>query len=392
MRAEKGWRAAVGAVAGAVAGGIVVLIRLCCHFSVSFSFLSEGARFANCLYACALDQICARKSEPGMKRQRPSEDSGESARCAAGLKPCASGDCEFHRWKRTRLKFAPSTCAHSISEAYRLMMISAFSTTASAAAAAAAVDSGSGRKRLMRSGTLKRRTAVSLTMTVDDRGDASRAAVGQLASFLGLLQDLGTAPWANHFFSTNDRMLKRLTAAHLPLIVGAKAAQANRELLVSFCDSETNLTDARNTVWITNRQQGKTSTLGKFIAALALFSPCGGLLSTIYSTGLDRAVELIKAAKQYINWFRTSFKGQSALSAVAYTRDNERSFTLRTAAGIENEVAARPRSVDSCRGDAPRSAFFDEAAFMSENFWSGWLRIGFFRIARAVCFLFGFGG
>lgn len=164
-------------------------------------------------------------------------------------------------------------------------------------------------------------------------------------------------------------MLKRLTAAHLPLIVGAKAAQANRELLVSFCDSETNLTDARNTVWITNRQQGKTSTLGKFIAALALFSPCGGLLSTIYSTGLDRAVELIKAAKQYINWFRTSFKGRSALSAVAYTRDNERSFTLRTAAGIENEVAARPRSVDSCRGDAPRSAFFDEAAFMSENFW-----------------------
>ena len=115
--------------------------------------------------------------------------------------------------------------------------------------------------------------------------------------------------------------------------------------------------------------QGKTSTLAKFIAALAVYSETGGLLATIYSTGLDRAVELVKAAKQYLSWMQKPAGQLAGYEKIQYRRDNERSFVLLTPSGVLNEISARPRNVESCRGDAPHAAFFDEAAFMSSSFW-----------------------
>ena len=100
-----------------------------------------------------------------------------------------------------------------------------------------------------------------------------------------------------------------------------------------------------------------------------MFSPAGGLLATIYSTGLDRAVELVKATKQYLNWMQEKTGTLHGYESIKYARDNERSYTIVTPAGKCNEVSARPRNVESCRGDAPRAAFFDEAAFMSSHFW-----------------------
>ena len=117
--------------------------------------------------------------------------------------------------------------------------------------------------------------------------------------------------------------------------------------------------------------QGKTSTLAKFIAALSAFSSAGGLLATVYSTGLDRAVELVKATKQYLSWMQSDEGRLAGYEELRYTRDNERSYTVRTPSGALNEVSARPRSTESCRGDAPRAAFFDEAAFMTSGFWWG---------------------
>lgn len=301
-------------------------------------------------------------------KRRRIEDDGLC--CVVPGKTCAGKLCGFHQWANQKQFFPPEDAKVSLSETYKRLMIELHSSAEPEKVRTQATSKKV--KTLTKAGVMKRsfkRTTVAATL-VSDVDKERHAGVLAVSQFMALISDLGTAPWANQKFATNQSMVRRLAASHLPIIVGKKIAVAHRETLVAFIDSEVNLTDARNTIWITNRQQGKTSTLGKFIAALAVFSPKGGLVSTIYSTNLDRAVELIKAAKQYINWYKSVFSKKTQLAAaLVYTRDNERSFTLRTHAGSENEIAARPRSVDSCRGDAPASAFFDEAAFMSENFW-----------------------
>ena len=51
--------------------------------------------------------------------------------------------------------------------------------------------------------------------------------------------------------------------------------------------------------------QGKTTTMSKFLACLLLCSPVGGNLVFVYSTSLDRAQEVLRAAKVYIDWIVT---------------------------------------------------------------------------------------
>lgn len=45
--------------------------------------------------------------------------------------------------------------------------------------------------------------------------------------------------------------------------------------------------------------------MSKFLAALLLMSPVGGNLVFVYSTSLDRAQEVLRAAKVYIDWIVT---------------------------------------------------------------------------------------
>ena len=268
---------------------------------------------------------------------------------------CPGQSCTFHTWKRQKRykNLAPENAAFSLAESYRLLLMEKSDQQ----------TKEKPKAKLVKAGTFIRSTRMSEDVS------PKAAAIERLANFLRLLAHLNTAPWANHTFTTNERIVRRLTAAHLPIIVGKKLAEKFRAQLIAFLDTGNCVKDARNTVWITNRQQGKTTTLSKFIAALAIFSSEGGLIATIYSTGLDRAVELVKGAKQYINWMKTKDGRMEAHSRLVYARDNERSFTLKTNDGTLNEIAARPRNVDSCRGDAPKAAFFDEAAFMSSNFW-----------------------
>jgi hypothetical protein len=60
------------------------------------------------------------------------------------------------------------------------------------------------------------------------------------------------------------------------------------------------LDGASNLVWITNRQQGKTTTLSLFVAAMALACPESGLLFTVYSTSLDRCVSMGSVHKKLL--------------------------------------------------------------------------------------------
>jgi hypothetical protein len=129
-------------------------------------------------------------------------------------------------------------------------------------------------------------------------------AVARLLAFLRLADKFDKAPWANSHFKVNHGIFIRLAASHLPLIVGKEGARNERDTLLRLLSAHQHLDGSGNLIWITNRQQGKTTTIGKFIALLAASSVYGGLLATIYATGLDRAVELVKATKQYLHWYR----------------------------------------------------------------------------------------
>ena len=189
----------------------------------------------------------------------------------------------------------------------------------------------------------------------------------RLCSFLRLLALLDTAPWASTVFKINDNMIRVLCATHLHLIVGKKEfAQCDRPTLLRLIDPGRQLDGYSNLVWVTNRQQGKTSTLGKFIGALAIFSPVGGDLCNVYATSLDRANELTKAAKQYVRWVRL----QPGWSHVQIVKNNNTTFVVSKNDGTpDNIVVARPKNPDSCRGDAPEACFFDEVGFVGEAFW-----------------------
>ena len=192
----------------------------------------------------------------------------------------------------------------------------------------------------------------------------------RLSRFIRLMGLLNKAPWANKSFSVNNAMLRRLIASHLPLIVGP-AWQKHKSSLIDLIGSSDDLSTAQNIIWITNRQQGKTTTLSKFVAALSILSPVGGNLLCVYSTNLDRAQELTRAAKKYIYWLSECDAELADINVKlpVFTVDNERVYSISGENGVVNTVIARPKNPDSCRGDAPAAAIFDEIAFVTADFW-----------------------
>ena len=194
-------------------------------------------------------------------------------------------------------------------------------------------------------------------------GDAAR---DEVRAFIALVAKMDAAPWANLVFDVNDRMLRCLTATHMHLIVGRSLFKTcDRQSLLRLIEPSTSLDGYANVIWVTNRQQGKTSTLAKFIASLAVHSGVGGHLCNIYSTNLDRANELARAAKQFVEWI-PSVSAQHA--HVRITTNNSTTFVVDNGRAL-NKVVARPKNPNSCRGDAPESCFFDEVGFVGEQFW-----------------------
>ena len=77
----------------------------------------------------------------------------------------------------------------------------------------------------------------------------------------------------------------------------------------------------------------------------------------------------MRAAKAMIFWL---LKGDK-LSSIGYhnvrmLRDNEHAYVVR-AGGADKRVAARPKNVASCRGDAFAAIMVDEIAFIEQNFY-----------------------
>lgn len=108
----------------------------------------------------------------------------------------------------------------------------------------------------------------------------------EIARFLRLVDLIHQVPWANKSFEPNEKIIRQLMCGHLELIVGQAVAKAHGNRLRQLIDSEAK---DSHLVWVTNRQQGKTTTMAKFLAALSIASPRGGNLVFVYSTSLDRA-------------------------------------------------------------------------------------------------------
>jgi hypothetical protein len=243
-----------------------------------------------------------------------------------------------------------------------------------AAMPAAAIKLSSGRQPLVpnrRCGAAKRKREIDSAAAdklVATAGGATTPEA-RLVRFLRLIDHLGRAPWASCAFDANTAVLNRLTAAHIGLITGA--AKPAPELYALIAGPDSGLERCENLVWITNRQQGKTTTMGKFIAALSMQVQNGGTLACVYSTKQDRAAELCKAAKEYMYWMQSPAGAHPDWPAIEFVRDNERLFEVRTGppGSPTALVCARPKNADACRGDAPAAAFFDEIAFTSADFW-----------------------
>ena len=200
---------------------------------------------------------------------------------------------------------------------------------------------------------------------------ASTDPTTRLVAFLQLMDHLSTAPWASKSFEPNDTMVARLTASHLKLITWCEKPPVHLYDLLSLpLDEAPYPTETLNYIWITNRQQGKTTTIAKFIAALALVSKPAAMLITVYSTKQDRAGELVNAAKRYYHWMQTDAGRHPKWPSISLRRDNERGFEIAISpTAAASGVFARPKNPDTCRGDAPAAAFFDEVGFMSASFW-----------------------
>lgn len=189
--------------------------------------------------------------------------------------------------------------------------------------------------------------------------------MSRLVKFQKLLKYCNSAPWANIVFNINEEMISRLVASHLSLIVGKEYWEAEKGSLYPIINPTEDLSNTQNIAWITNRQQGKTSTLAKFLAVLSVLSPAGGNLMCVYSTSLDRAQELTRAAKKYIYWLGSDDGAKDFLLNIdidppQLTQDNERAYTVMSQYGVRNTVLSRPKNPDSCRGDAPKAAILDE--------------------------------
>lgn len=188
----------------------------------------------------------------------------------------------------------------------------------------------------------------------------------RLAAYLRLIAHLNMAPWASGQFNANSNVLMRMISSHMRIITNQKSPDPK---LYTMLDGSSQFSNARNVIWITNRQQGKTTLIGKFLASLVLSARCGGVLACVYSTKMDRAAELVKAAKDYLEWVSTPAGSHDSCRKIVYSLNNQREFTVRIDDRLPVTVVARPRNADACRGDAPHCAFFDEIAFASSQFW-----------------------
>jgi len=72
----------------------------------------------------------------------------------------------------------------------------------------------------------------------------------------------------------------------------------------------------------------------------------------VYSTKLERAGELLTAAKQYLYWLQTPEGRHPEWDSIVFVRDNEKQLSVSANGKPPQTIFARPKNPDTCRGDA----------------------------------------
>lgn len=92
------------------------------------------------------------------------------------------------------------------------------------------------------------------------------------------------------------------------------------------------------------------------MAAIALAAGSGvgvnTCLACVYSTKLERAGELLTAAKQYLYWLQTPEGRHPEWESIVFVRDNEKQLSVSANGKPPQTIFARPKNPDTCRGDA----------------------------------------
>ena len=119
-----------------------------------------------------------------------------------------------------------------------------------------------------------------------------------------------------------------------------------------------------NVVWVARRQQGKMTTLARFIATMVCGASAEASLVFIYSTSKGRATSILDLVKKHLH----------ALDSGPTVVDNGDWITVTTSDNHTNTVEARPTDPSACADDSPTAAFFDEIGFVPDVFWDTFAR------------------
>lgn len=199
----------------------------------------------------------------------------------------------------------------------------------------------------------------------------------RLVTFLSILYYVCTEnPFANEEFTPNDNIIKKLTATHLKHIVGHRNAEEYYDKYTKLIDQEIDFHRAKHLLWVTNRQQGKTETVAKFISTLMITSLYDESFINTYCTSQDKAAAILNDAKKYIKWFAADEGAKDLVRKLGYApfRGFQRSahtrFSVFSIYGHIPLAQAQPKSIKACRGDKAPIIIIDEAGFVEVTwFW-----------------------
>jgi hypothetical protein len=178
-------------------------------------------------------------------------------------------------------------------------------------------------------------------------------------------------------FDLNDRILRILTATHLEHIVG-KECMHEKAHLYTLIDPNEDFSTTRSALWSAARQQGKTTTLARFIAALSMCAITDNddewLL--IYSIKLKQTKAIITESRGYLDWVNRSKFAQQKLkeygldSTIVFKKSTTEGYIIKSLVSDKYpSVFARPGGGKGNRGDSPTIIFIDEFVFISSDLW-----------------------
>lgn len=177
--------------------------------------------------------------------------------------------------------------------------------------------------------------------------------------FLDVLSLIRKSEGVNVPFQKNDYVMKCLIYSHLTLIVGTDTRTNDITSVKELIGLDTII---RNLIWITSRQNGKSTLVSVFITALLATSVHTGSLVNIYATDIHRTGVILSEVKRLL----THLIGTQYEPKIIVNTKTQ--IELITIDNIQHECMARPRTVDGCRGDSAAANIFDEASFVKKDF------------------------